>query len=432
MNPKTSTRRAHGTGTLYFKERANGQEVWYGRWHLGGRRPNRCLGPKRRRGTDEGLNRTQAEAKLRQLIVRERPPAAGSSVSFASTAELMLRDLEALGRKPTTLDNYRSILRSHLLPRFGEVAVSQVKRSEIEAFMAALTEAGKAARTRSGIFKLLSQVFTFALRHDWCEQNPCRSVRRPRVRECSEIRFLNQLELDALIAAIDVSNEPFGSTDRAIFLTAAMTGMRQGELLALRWRDVDWEAKRIRVRRNYTRGYWSTPKSRSGERAVPLSGRVEDALRAHLRRSRFCDEDDLVFANPLNGDVLPNSPLVCRFKKALRAAGVRKIRFHDLRHTFGTRIAAAGVPMRVLQEWMGHRDYRTTLIYADYEPGDEESSLVDAAFSAGSLTKKELSRSRVKQRMSRLRKSFTARRSPQDQRDPIQRVQPLEQDPDPR
>jgi integrase len=252
------------------------------------------------------------------------------------------------------------------------------------------------------------------------------------VRECSEVRFLNQLELDALIAAIDVSNEPFGSTDRAIFLTAAMTGMRQGELLALRWRDVDWEAKRIRVRRNYTRGYWSTPKSRSGERAVPLSGRVEDELRAHLRRSRFCDEDDLVFANPLNGDVLPNGPLVRRFKKALKAAGVRKIRFHDLRHTFGTRIAAAGVPMRVLQEWMGHRDYRTTLIYADYEPGDEESSLVDAAFSAGSLTKKELSRSRVKQRMSRLRKSFTARRSSQDQRDPIQRVQPLEQDPDPR
>jgi site-specific recombinase XerD len=115
-------------------------------------------------------------------MLRERPPAAGSSVSFASTAELMLRDLEALGRKPTTLDNYRSILRSHLLPRFGEVAVSQVKKSEIEALMAALTEAGKAARTRSGIFKLLSQVFKFGQRHDWCEQNPCRSVRRPRVR----------------------------------------------------------------------------------------------------------------------------------------------------------------------------------------------------------------------------------------------------------
>jgi len=128
MSQKTSSRRAHGTGTLYSQERASGQEFWYGRWYLGGRRVNRRLGPKRRRGTGEGLNRTQAEVKLRELMVRERPPAPGSLVSFASAAELMLRDLEALGRKPTTLDNYRSILRSHLLPRFGEVAVSQVRR----------------------------------------------------------------------------------------------------------------------------------------------------------------------------------------------------------------------------------------------------------------------------------------------------------------
>jgi integrase len=170
---------------------------------------------------------------------------------------------------------------------------------------------GRAARTRSGIFKLLSQVFNFAARHGWCEENPCRSVRRPRVRECSEIRFLNQQELDALIASIDVSAVPFGSTDRAIFLTAAMTGMRQGELLALRWRDVDWEAKRIRVRRNYTRGHWSTPKSRSGERAVPLSAKVEAELRSHLRRSRFAGEDDLVFANPLSGEVLPHGNPAC-------------------------------------------------------------------------------------------------------------------------
>jgi integrase len=341
MSQKTSSRRAHGTGTLYAQERANGQEVWYGRWYLGERRVNRRLGLKHRRGTCNGLSRSQAEAELRRRMVRERPPAAGASVSFASAAELMLRDLEALERKPTTLDNYRAILRAHLLPAFGDLAVGQVKKRDVEAFMAALTEAGKAARTRSGIFKLLSQVFTFAQRRDWCEENPCHSVRRPRVRECSEIRFLNQQELDGLIGSIDVFAVPFGSTNRAIFLTAAMTGMRQGELLALRWRDVDWQAKRIRVRRNYTRGHWSTPKSRSGERSVPLSSKVEAELRTHLRRSRFAGEDDLVFANPLSGEVLPHGPLVRRFKKALKAAGVRQVRFHDLRHTFGTRIAAA-------------------------------------------------------------------------------------------
>jgi integrase len=381
MSHTTRSRRAHGTGTLYAQKRANGQEVWYGRWHLDERRVNRRLGPKRRRGTGRGLNRTQAEAELRRRIVRDRPPARGSTLPFANVVELMLLDLEALERKETTLDNYRAILRAHLLPRFGALAVNRVRKKDVEEFMAALAEAGLAARTRSGIFKLLSQIFAFAVRHGWCEDNPCRSVRRPRVRDCSEIRFLNQQELDALIAAVDVSALPFGYTDRAIFLAAAMTGMRQGELLALRWRDVDWKAKRIRVRRNYTRGHWSTPKSRSGERSVPLSSKVEAELRAHLRRSPFSGEDDLVFANPLSGEVLPHGPLVRRFKKALKVAGVREIRFHDLRHTFGTRIAAAGVPMRVLQEWMGHRDYRTTLIYADYEQGDDESGMVDDAFS---------------------------------------------------
>jgi hypothetical protein len=69
------------------------------------------------------------------------------------------------------------------------------------------------------------------------------------------------------------------------------------------------------VRRNYTRGHWSTPKSRSGERAVPLSGRVEEELKSHCQRSRFSHEDDLVFAHPLSGEVLPHGPLVRRFKR---------------------------------------------------------------------------------------------------------------------
>lgn len=159
-----------------------------------------------------------------------------------------------------------------------------------------------------------------------------------------------------------------------------MTGMRQGELLALRWRDVDWEAKRIRVRRSYVRGHWDTPKSRSGERSVPLATRVAVELRRHREQTRVPDGDDLVFAHPERGAVLPHGPLVRRFKKALKAAGVRPVRFHDLRHTFGTRVAASGAPMRMLQEWMGHRDYRTTLIYADYQPGEDESAMVDAAF----------------------------------------------------
>ena len=77
--------------------------------------------------------------------------------------------------------------------------------------------------------------------------------------------------------------------------------------------------------------------------------------------------------------------LLKRFKAALVAAEVREGRFHDLRHTFGTRMAAAGVPMRTLQEWLGHRDFATTLIYADYQPSAREADLVDSAFRAEAL-----------------------------------------------
>jgi integrase len=75
-----------------------------------------------------------------------------------------------------------------------------------------------------------------------------------------------------------------------------------------------------------------------------------------------------------------------RFKAALRAAGVREVRFHDLRHTSGTRMAAAGVPMRTLQQWLGHRDHATTLIYADYQPSGREADLVDEAFRGAGIT----------------------------------------------
>ena len=88
-----------------------------------------------------------------------------------------------------------------------------------------------------------------------------------------------------------------------------------------------------------------------------------------------------MFRDPQRGTVRDHSELVRRVKRALRAGGVRQVRFHDLRHTFGTRMAAAGVPMRTLQDWMGHRDFKTTLIYADYAPSGHQVGLVERAFS---------------------------------------------------
>ena len=113
-----------------------------------------------------------------------------------------------------------------------------------------------------------------------------------------------------------------------------------------------------------------------------MAGELELLFQA----SSYQADEDLVFGHPHSGRPLDRSLLLKRFKAALARASVREIRFHDLRHTFGTRMAAAGVPMRTLQEWMGHRDFKTTLIYADYAPSANEAEIVNDAFAPGLST----------------------------------------------
>jgi integrase len=173
----------------------------------------------------------------------------------------------------------------------------------------------------------------------------------------------------------------FARVDHSMILMAAFTGSRQCELLALRRRHVDWVVQKARIRRSYVRGDCGTPKSKRSSRGVPLGMRVACALDDKYRVSVFRADDDLVFGHPQTGQPLDRSQVLKRFKRYCKAAGISKpVRFHDLRHTFGTRVAAAGVPMRTVQEWMGRADFKTTQIYADYAPADNEAALVDAAF----------------------------------------------------
>jgi integrase len=159
-----------------------------------------------------------------------------------------------------------------------------------------------------------------------------------------------------------------------------MTGLRQGELLGLRWRDVDLSARKVRVVSPYVRGEFNDPNSEGSGRSVPLAARAADALAALRSRSAYCHDSDLVFCHPESGNPLDRSKLVRRFKHVIAHAEVRAITFHELRHTFGTRMAAAGVPLRTIQHWMGHADSKTTQIYAHYQPSDAEADVVDGAF----------------------------------------------------
>jgi len=165
--------------------------------------------------------------------------------------------------------------------------------------------------------------------------------------------------------------------DAALYLTAAFTGLRLGELRARCWRDVDFARSLVRVRASYSMRWLTTPKS-GKVRAVPLAPDVATALARLSRRERWTGEEDLVFPGEL-GSFLDDSALRRRYKAALAAAGLKPLRFHDLRHTFGTRMIAKADIVRV-KEWMGHADIQTTMGYLHYAPRAEDAKLVAEAF----------------------------------------------------
>jgi integrase len=371
-----STRRDYGSGSLY--QRAGN---WYGRWYSDGQRVKRKLGPVRPPGTREGLTRDQAEREMRRRIEAELPaPSVADRLTVAQAGARLLVHLEGLGRKRSTMQGYESFLRIHLAPYLGDRPLARIAPSDVEAFIAACRRNGRSVKSTLNYVGLLHGIFEHAVRRGWATTNPCKRVERPKAADVdADVRFLDQAELDALLVAVPAGE--VGRVERVLYLAAAMTGMRQGELPALRWGDVDWAARRIRVRRNLVRGEFGTPKSKRSSRSIPLA----DVLGGELDRlfqegTLYRRDDDLVFCDPHTGRPMDRSRLLKRFKAALRRAGVREVRFHDLRHTFGTRTAAAGVPMRTLQEWMGHRDFKTTLIYADYMPAAREADLIDRAF----------------------------------------------------
>jgi len=381
----------YGTGTLIRRAGPKG-DTWIAKWRDGGRQVQRGLGFVHSKAHPDGLTRAEAETalgKLREQVAIERTEQRAADAkrtaeerrrTLAQVGETLIAAKRAAGRKPSTIEAYSYWLRIHIVDFFGPVAVGEIAREDIRGFAAALERKGLAPKSRANALGTLHSLIEFAIDEGWMVgENPVKRVAKPAVAVTDpDVRFLDTEEVEALLRA--VPEDPLGRVERVMYLTAAMTGMRQGELFALRWRDVDWSACRIRVRRNFVRGEFGTPKSKRSSRSVPLASRVATELELLSQESRWKGDDDLVFAHPETGKPIDRSKLLKRFKAALHRADVRAVRFHDLRHTFGTRMAAQGMPMRVLQELMGHRDFKTTLIYADYAPSEREAEWVEQAF----------------------------------------------------
>ena len=302
-------------------------------------------------------------------------------IAFAEVADRALDHFSSRPKRPLqrrTDATYRSAVATHMKPAFGETPAAELTPADVEKMIAAMTAAGRAGKTILNVYALLSKIMEYAVAKGWRTGNPCAAVEAPTVEPRDEIEFLTPGELGPLLRAVDLE-EVYGSTDRALYATAAKAGLRQGELLALRWRNVDWAASRIRVTRSFDRLEDKPPKSKAGVRSVPLPDSLAAELERHSRATAYAAEGERVFCHPETGAPLDHSALSRRFKAALEAAALRPIRFHDLRHSYGTGLAAANVDLLKIKTWMGHEDIKTTLIYAHYQPVANEAATVEAA-----------------------------------------------------
>jgi len=203
-------------------------------------------------------------------------------------------------------------------------------------------------------------------------RNPAAEVERPRFRVSDDIEAFSPEDVHALVRA--ASSE----RDAALYLTAAFTGLRLGELLALRWGDVDFAGEAIRVRRSYNvHGGLGTPKS-GKVRSVPMVPDVAQALARLGERQWYTGDDDLLFGGDVGG-FLDASALRDRYRAALARAGLRSLRFHDLRHTFGT-LAVRRAEIPAVQAWMGHSHVGTTMRYIHHRDRGDEARLLAEAF----------------------------------------------------
>lgn len=378
----TNGRRSYGTGSLDARLDANGTETWYGRWRTNGRQAKRAIGPKRAPGSRDGLTRPQAEAELRRLMaeVEVRAPV-GHSVTVAEVGERYQRHLKRAGRKRSTIAAVESALRVQLVPFFTDKTLDTLRSEDVADLVVVLEAKRLAPKSIHNYVGMLSALFNYAKgpQRRWAATNPCDGVELPGVPEHDEIRFLGEAEWEAVLRHIPAGD--YQALDGAFYLTAIMAGLRHGELIALRWRDVDWVAGRIRLRQNWVLGEFDTPKSRRGSRSVPMADRLAGELDRLYKALGEPGEDALVFPDPHAGGPLDKAANLRRYRKALKVAALDPAHnLHGLRHTFGTAMAAAGVPMRTLQEWMGHRDISTTERYADYAPSQHESDLIERAW----------------------------------------------------
>jgi len=319
-------------------------------------------------GKEPTWNRKLAERELRRRLVdveRDgfRKP---ERIRFDDFARAWFRDyLPARNLKATTIKNYRSSLQRHLIPYFGHYHLDTLDNEPelIDRFIAAKLRQGLSPKTVNNLLLDLQVILKTAIRWRLMRTNPVSGANRPKVDQ-PEMNVLNENEIGTLGAAYTELERQATGDEQAwwrlahtLTFVALGTALRRGELLALRWRDIQMLEGLLHVREALVAGKLTTPKSRSSRRTIELGPRTLMLLQEHWRRSAYQGDDELVFGHPTLGTPLDPSKLARVYlRPALRRASVTKPfrPFHDLRHTGLTHEAAAGNPHAYIQLKAGH------------------------------------------------------------------------------
>jgi integrase len=413
-----------------------GEAYYEAKFRYGGRQVKRRIGPawltrdtsgawvpRRGRVADGYLDDRRAHVAAAELVrgyvtdfneadrvERERRT---RGVTFREVAHGYLGWLEVVrGAKPSTIRSHQSdlaepgtrhkrgegVTAGHIMAALGDRPAAQITPAEVEALLRTVAAAGVSARTVNRTREIVCAAFNYGMKPTTYSlpTNPALGTDRRRVPEPGVLLFYSPEEIEAIARSLAAGfHRPAVSArgelehfedqrDSEAVRVAAYSGLRLGELLALRWRDVDWTGSALTISHSLSSGVEGTTKT-GHVRRVPMADQAAAALDRLSQRDDFVSPDDYVFCNAL-GRPLDGSALRRRYKRARDAAGLRPLRWHDLRHTFGSLLVAGGVDIVSVKDAMGHSQLTTTSRYLHARPATERPAAFTAAFGGSANT----------------------------------------------
>jgi integrase len=358
-------KRGNGEGSIYPHKRGGVKVGYRGSYWV-----DTAEGPKRRYITGE--TREEVAEKLAKAI-SDRADGLVFDVGSTTTGEYLTRWLSDSVRGTVQGSTYRSygrVVDGHLVPGVGRVKLAKLRPVHIRRLYRSMLDAGKATRTVQYAHTLLKRALAQAVMDGLIPRNAAEAVRPPKLKR-DEIQPLNADQVRALLDAAD-------ERSCALYTVAVRTGMRPGEILALRWSDVDLEAGTVQINRALSEGEFSTPKTPRSRRRISLSPATVAALKAHRKRqleermakAGLWEDHGLVFPSSV-GTPKSQRNLNREFKNAAKRAGLPDhFKLYDLRHTCATLLLSRNVHPKYVQELLGHASIALTLdTYSHVIPG---------------------------------------------------------------